>query len=66
MNNIFEYVRNRTVVEAPLSDIVEEVIERYSPEILFPEVSNEDLKDILTMLAKYAYFLYHNKAYDRP
>jgi hypothetical protein len=66
MNNIFEYVRNRTVVDAPVNDIVDEVLLRFSPEILFHEVSNEGLRDIIMTLAKYAYFLHHNEAYDRP
>ena len=66
LNNIFEYIRNRTTVAAPLDDIVDEVISRFSPEILYPEVSNEGLRDIIITLAKYAYFSHHNKAYDRP
>jgi len=65
VNNIFEYIRNRTSIDIPVEDITKEVIERYSPEILFPSVDNETLHDFVCVLVKYAYFMYHNKAYDR-
>ena len=66
MNNIFEYVRNRTVVDAPVNDIVDEVLVRFTPEILYHVISNESLRDIIMTLAQYANFLHHNEAYDRP
>ena len=65
LNNIFEYVRNRTTVGVCPETITEEVIERFSPEILFLENSNEGVKDIVSVLCKYAYFLYNNEVIDR-
>ena len=66
LNNIYEYIRNRTTVEADISIICDEVMERYSPEIIFHENSSEGLRDIIMILCKYAYFLHHNTTYDTP
>lgn len=65
LNNIFEYIRNRTTVKIDVETIADEVIKRFSPEILYPDVNNECLRDIVLTLCKYAYFMYHNEAYDR-
>ena len=46
MNNIFEYVRNRTAVEAPVNDIVDEVLVRFSPEILYHELAMKVLETL--------------------
>lgn len=66
LNNVFEYIRNRTSVGADISIICDEVIDRFSPEIIFSENSSEGLRDIVMVLCKYAYFLYHNTTYDTP
>ena len=66
LNNIYEYIRNRIVANAPVESVAIEVAERFSPEILFPNASNEDLADIILMLVKYAYFMHSNEPYDKP
>jgi len=66
LNNMFEYIRNRTSVGTDISIICDEVMSKYSPEILFPENSSEGLRDTIMVLCKYAYFLHNNTTYDRP
>lgn len=62
-DNIFEYVRNRTVIGVLPGDIAIEVKERFSPEILFPDADALTLQSILDTFTLYAYFMYHNTTY---
>jgi|LSQX01.2.fsa_nt_gb hypothetical protein len=66
MNTIYEHIRkNITIGKKDVDQIATDVIERYSPEIIYPHVDNETLHNFIRSLVCYAYYLYHNIPYDK-
>lgn len=61
MVNIFEYTRNRIIANIPVENIVTEIEERFSPEILLWNVNNEMLHDFITLIVENSHYCIKHK-----
>lgn len=65
-NNMFEYIRNRITVGAEVNDIISEVMKRYSPELTYYRCDDDMVREFVTQLVHFAYYVQNNELYLRP
>ena len=61
IDDMFEFIRNKTTADFSIESIVEQVLDRYPSQVAYYKCDKDMIRVFITHLCEYARFMYTNK-----